>query len=183
MFKRQGALVVTSVIIFMLFYIQQGILAPRVSPVFVENPNGDKHYCELSGNLFVCSQHQIVEAQSVTELLCYISDEGARRALLDYFLGQTLKNGQSVCLDRDSNGFILIMCGFMSAQKRITLGVALHPDRMTTKDWKSLPGVGDSMARAITDNKIKYGDFCTYEALGRVRGVGVKTLDRWRIYF
>lgn len=183
MFKRSGSLIVALVIVFMLFYVQQGILAPQVSPVFVETLSSEKLFVELSGDLFCCSSRQVVEVSSVKDLLCYVNDESDRSILINYLKRHALIDGQSIELNRESNILHAACSKFMSAGRRMTLGVALHPDRMTVEDWSALPGVGESMARTITTNRAQYGDFYTYEALSRVRGIASKSLDRWREYF
>ncbi len=183
MFNRPGSLIVALVIVGLLFYAQQGILASQVSPVFVDAPSCENQFVELSGNLFVCSPHQVVEVTSAKDLLRHVNDEHGTSVLLSYFTCHKLMNGQSVELNRDSGGLATITCEFMSAGRRMTLGVALHPDRMTAEDWRSLPGIGTAMARVITENKEQHGDFCTFEALARVRGIAKKSLDRWRQHF
>lgn len=183
MFNRRGSLIVALVVVVLLFYLQQGMLALQVSPVFVEAPSRQSRFVELSGSLFVCSPHQIVEVCSVDDLVCYIKNEEDKTVLLDYLAHHTLIDGQSLELNKDSDGIATIRCRFMSAGRRMTLGVALHPDRMTVEDWQSLPGIGAATAKAITENRTQHGSFHTIEALGRVRGIASKSLDRWRVYF
>lgn len=183
MFNRLGSLIVALVIVVMLFYVQQGILAPQVSLVFVEAPSCENQFVELSGNLFSCPPRHVVEVNSVKDLLRHVNDENGKSFLLSYLTRHKLMNGQSVELNCDSWGLITIGCGFMSAGRRMTLGVALHPDRMTREDWRSLPGIGESMAKRITDNREHHGDFYTFETLSRVHGIGSKSLNRWRQHF
>jgi len=182
-FNRPGSLIVALVIVVLLFYVQQGILASQVSPVFFETPKDENQFVELSGNLFTCCPHQVVEVSSAKDLCRYVNDENGKFLLLSYFTRHKLMNGQSVELNRDSEVGATIACEFMSAGRRMTLGVALHPDCMTAEDWKSLPGVGITMAKVITENRAQFGDFHTFKALGRVRGIGDKTLAGWRVYF
>lgn len=183
MFNRQGSLIVALVIVATLFYVQQGILAPQVSPVFVEDQRRQSQFVELSGNLFTCPPLQVVEVDLDTDLLCHVNDENGKVILLQYLTRHKLLDGQSVELNLDCSGRVTITYQFMSAGRRMTLGIALHPDRMTIEDWQSLPGIGASMATVITENRQRHGDFYTFEALGRVRGIANKSLDRWRQYF
>lgn len=72
---------------------------------------------------------------------------------------------------------------WMSSAQRIVLGISLHPDRMTERDWDYLPGVGASLAAAIETNRQKNGDFLELQALIRVRGIGPKRIKNWEDFF
>lgn len=71
----------------------------------------------------------------------------------------------------------------MAARKRVALGIALHPDRMSRADWESLPGIGPKLALAIELDRQENGDFGHLEALERVRGIGPKRIEAWRKFF
>jgi competence protein ComEA len=73
--------------------------------------------------------------------------------------------------------------GWMSSAQRIILGISLHPDRMTEKDWDYLPGVGISLAAEIEKNRQENGDFLELQALTRVRGIGPKRIKLWEDFF
>ncbi len=72
---------------------------------------------------------------------------------------------------------------WMSAGKRIALSIPLHPDRMDLDDWSALPGIGEKLAARIETDRQKNGEFGTFENLVRVKGIGQKSLSRWRKYF
>jgi len=76
-----------------------------------------------------------------------------------------------------------VRASWMTAAKRVALGIPLHPDRMSQADWLVLPGIGASMAEKIEKNRQKYGDFGSFENLKRVPGIGVKRLSNWNQYF
>jgi len=78
---------------------------------------------------------------------------------------------------------IVMREGWMSAAKRMALGVPLQVNRMEEQDWDDLPGVGPSLAKALTLDRQKNGDFDRYESLLRVKGVGEKSLEKWRPFF
>lgn len=183
MFNHRGSLVVALVIVVTFFYLQQGIPASQVSPVFVDAPSRESQFVELSGNLFICSGLQVVEVDSINDLLCRVDDTNGKLILLKYLTHHKLMDGHSVELNQDCSGRVTVESKFMTAGRRMTLGVALHPDRMTIEDWQSLPGIGASMARAITVNREQNGDFYTFENLRRVRGIAQKSLNRWQKYF
>lgn len=73
--------------------------------------------------------------------------------------------------------------GWMSAGKRISLSIPLHPDRMNIDDWSALPGIGEKLASRIETDRQKNGEYGAFENLVRVRGIGQKSLSRWRKYF
>ena len=72
---------------------------------------------------------------------------------------------------------------WMSAAQRVVLGIPLHPDRMTQKDWEFLPGIGVKMAARIELNRQNNGDFDSFSALRRVKGVGVRKMAVWQEFF
>ncbi len=72
---------------------------------------------------------------------------------------------------------------WMSASHRMALAIPLHPDRMSKKDWKALPGIGNYLAERIENNRQINGDFGCLEALRRVKGIGEKRVNRWREFF
>lgn len=183
MFRRHGSLVVSLVIIASFFYIQQGVLAVQVPPVVFVAPHNAGFYVELSAQLAVSGITQVVHIESPEELLRHVSSDEWRSLLVAYLSKHQLHNGQRVTVNMNLAGEWLVQCDFMSAQRRMVLGIPLHPDRMSRTDWLALPGVGERMAQKIVANEAQYGKFYTYEALGRVSGIASKTLERWRDYF
>lgn len=76
-----------------------------------------------------------------------------------------------------------IQCGWMPAAHRISLGIALHPDRMSLHDWQALPGIGPVLSERIELDRQINGDFGRLESLQRVKGVGPKRIESWRRFF
>jgi competence protein ComEA len=72
---------------------------------------------------------------------------------------------------------------WMPASHRVALGIPLHPDRMSFDDWQFLPGIGETMAQRLELDRQKNGEFVNLEGLLRVKGVGLKSIERWRIFF
>ena len=77
----------------------------------------------------------------------------------------------------------IVQRGWMSASQRIVLGIPLHPDRMSSSDWLALPGIGLKLADRIDRDRQKNGDFGSLAALNRVKGIGQKSIENWRIFF
>lgn len=183
MFERHGTLIVAMVIIASLVYVQQGILALQVSPVAFRASQSVGYYIELPASLTASGLEQVVHVNSSQDLLAYICDDTAIPLLQVYLQQHKLCSGQRIVFGRGSLGGWLVRIDFMSAERRLTLGVPLHPDQMSRSDWLALPGVGTRIAQKIVENQESYGDFYTFDALKRVNGIGAKTLDRWRPFF
>ena len=73
--------------------------------------------------------------------------------------------------------------GWMPARQRMALGISLHPDRMSREDWVTLPGIGVKLAAEIEKDRQNYGDFGSFEALERVKGIGPAKLKALRPFF
>ena len=76
-----------------------------------------------------------------------------------------------------------IQCDWISAGRRMALGVKLHPDRMSEQDWQALPGIGPALAHRIEMDRQVNGGFGRLEALRRVNGIGPKRIAAWRRFF
>jgi competence protein ComEA len=72
---------------------------------------------------------------------------------------------------------------WMPARWRMSLGIPLHPDRMSQQDWQALSGIGAKLAESIELDRQKNGDFFEFHRLQRVRGIGPKRLQEWAKYF
>jgi competence protein ComEA len=72
---------------------------------------------------------------------------------------------------------------WMPARQRLALGIPLHPDRMSRDDWQTLPGIGAKLAAQIELDRQRYGDFGSFAALDRVKGIGPAKLKALRPFF
>lgn len=178
MFYRHGSLAVAMVIVLSLLSIRQGVLAPQVPPVAFQTPKCSGLYVELASNLTLSEFPQVVHIHCAQELTQYINSERVVALLEESLHHHQLLNGQRINLV-DENEKWSIDFGFMSAQRRVTLGIPLHPDQMSETDWIMLPGVGEHLAKKIVENQKEFGSFGTYQALARVKGIGSKSLVRW----
>ncbi len=59
-------------------------------------------------------------------------------------------------------------------------GPRLDLNRATKAELRLLPGLGDTLAQRIVDHRAQHGAFARVDDLGRVSGVGPKTLERLR---
>ena len=94
-----------------------------------------------------------------------------------------VESGQRIDLIVQGVEIQSISFSWMSAAQRVTLGIPLHPDRMTQKDWEFLPGVGVKMAARIEKNRQNNGDFGAFSALRRIKGVGTRKMADWAEFF
>jgi competence protein ComEA len=62
------------------------------------------------------------------------------------------------------------------------LSVVIDINAAALAELDLLPGIGPVMARRIIDNREKAGPFKTVDDLGRVRGIGPKTIERLRAH-
>jgi competence protein ComEA len=56
----------------------------------------------------------------------------------------------------------------------------LDPNTATWVEWTQLSGIGPTLARRIIDDRQTNGPYRTVEDLRRVKGIGVKTLEKMR---
>jgi competence protein ComEA len=76
-----------------------------------------------------------------------------------------------------------ISVGWMPAAMRIALAIPLVVERMNLADWDDLPGAGPALAQRIIQNCQKNGEFRSFWALKRVKGIGEHRLERWQPFF
>lgn len=94
-----------------------------------------------------------------------------------------VESGQRIDLIVQGTEIQSISFSWMSASQRVALGIPLHPDRMTLKDWEFLPGVGAKMAVRIEENRQYNGDFGSFSTLRRIKGVGARKMAAWKEFF
>lgn len=56
----------------------------------------------------------------------------------------------------------------------------LDPNTATWVEWTQLDGIGATLAKRIVADRQQHGSYRTVEDLGRVKGIGAKTLDKLR---
>jgi competence protein ComEA len=97
--------------------------------------------------------------------------------------GDELVDGMSLAIGDSSGRQGEIEQGWMPARQRLALGMALHPDRMSREDCVTLPGIGEKLAAEIEKDRQNYGDFGSFEAIDRVKGIGPAKLKALRPFF
>jgi len=106
-----------------------------------------------------------------------------QQGLLETLDTALLRNGEKIEIIDEFGQKIVLNSSWMSAARRISLGIPLHPDRMTQEDWTDLPGIGEKTAANIEADRQNNGDFGCLEALQRVNGLGTRRIDKFRKFF
>jgi competence protein ComEA len=134
--------------------------------------------CVPKPGIYRFPNHVTVEAvinMTASSLLEKIAD---KRVLNTY-----LEGGEIIEALAKDKQHIEIIIYKMKARERMLLGIPLDPDEMDLADWESLPGIGPKLAKAIMDNRQKYGDIGSFDSLQRVPGVGGGKLKAVKRYF
>lgn len=96
---------------------------------------------------------------------------------------RVLHNGDCLVPFVDAAGNRSISLTQMTVRERIKLSIPLDPDSLSVDEWGALPGIGASLARAIVDDRQKYGSFRGLEGLARVPGIGPGKIAKIRKFF
>lgn len=145
--------------------------------------SGDACYVELGPGFRHPGMHQISDGRLLETVISLTDLDCVRMDAAEVFSSLHPKSGMYLrahCKDLNN---MEIFSSWMSAAKRIALGIPLHPDRMNLSDWEALPGVGPRLAERIEADRQKNGDFGELAALRRVSGIGPKRINDWQGYF
>lgn len=151
-------------------------------PVFLPDEQ-DFIYIELEGDGLMSGVYQFNDGLSVCDVINLTDPLLAETLIIDPAMSPPLRNGESLHFVRKDRKTSLLDRGWMKASHRLSLAIPLHPDRMSTDDWTVLPGIGETLAKRIENNRQINGDFGRLDALKRVKGIGSKRLDSWRKFF
>lgn len=143
----------------------------------------DYFYVELSGEIDSPGVYQINDGLYSGGVIS-LTNEGSG----DIFLGSLewatpLQEGENIEIMEKEQKNISFRRDWMPASHRVSMGIPLHPDRMSFDDWQFLPGIGETLAGRLELDRQENGEFVNLEGLLRVKGVGLKSIERWRIFF
>jgi competence protein ComEA len=181
--RRGATLLVVLLLAFAVTVCGRGFLSRGEEPpaFFVEKSPG-VHV--LLGNGFPCpGVHQFIDGMTpkgVMEMTDLVPAP-ALTARADMLL--PLRPGEALTIALADGQVAELARYWMPAAQRISLGIPLHPDRMTIADWEDLPGIGPKLALAIDADRQQNGDFGVLERLQRVKGIGQKRVKEWEKYF
>jgi competence protein ComEA len=176
------AFAVMALLIFLAVLLSREASTMEDLPAFLPLERGIVHV-ELLGDGLVPGAYQFYDGLTLRGVMKLTDTLSTENLTVDSDWLQPLRNGESFKLVRKGQKIKLLQRRWMSASHRMTLGIPLHPDRMSRTDWKALPGIGDVLADRIENNRHKNGDFGSLKALIRVKGIGEKRVDRWRKFF
>lgn len=127
--------------------------------------------------------YQFSDGSKFSDVIKLTAEVPEVRALQESWHKQPFRSGEIVKVMNLEGKYFSIERSWLSARHRILLDIPLHPDRMTLTDWETLPGIGPKLAALIEADRQKNGDFGSFSALDRVKGIGIKKLAAWQIYF
>ena len=180
---RRGHLLLAGLLLFILtVQIDRVFFATEEGPVFFVREPGNV-IVELGTGFPKRHVHQIFDGSSWRDVI-KLTDARLPPDFVEMpSLDATAREGQRIDLDVKNNIIKGLSISWLPAAKRVSMGIPLHPDRMSLADWDFLPGVGEKMALKIDNNRQKYGEFGSFSALQRVPGIGKKRLTSWNQYF
>ena len=164
-----------------MLLMQRAPLMEELSLIFPSEPNY-VHF-ELYGPGSSAGVYQLNDGLSVLDVIeLTIFSSGHLSPSAESYVKPAI-NGARYGIAKKDQKIEIVQRGWMSAGKRIALGIALHPDRMSRSDWVALPGIGKKLAEKIHTDRQKNGDFGSLDALKRVKGIGPGRIATWRIFF
>lgn len=140
-------------------------------------------HVQLSGPGFSSAVYQLNDGLSLFDVikLTPFASGNLLSPAADYL--EPAINGAHYVVTKKEQKIGIVQRGWMSASKRIAMGIPLHADRMSSSDWVALPGIGPKLAEKINSDRQKNGDFSSLSALKRVKGIGPKSIENWRNFF
>lgn len=180
---RGSALLVLILLFFLLWHSSRWSQPERVeTPALLYFKPGQMTIALSEAGIPV-GVHQLNDAAQVIDVIKLTSREISPEAALTAASAASLESGELFKISLLDGTVVGFQRSWMPASHRMLLGIPLHPDRMTSNDWESLPGIGPKLAAAIEADRQKNGDFLQLEALDRVKGVGPKKLEQWQRFF
>lgn len=180
---RHGlSLLVFSALVFLGFDMGRHILVDQSVPTFFVEHRPEVQVA-LEGNWEGAGVYQISDGFRLSDVIKLTNLEVAPTLVEVLTQLKPVRSGESFILQVVGGSLTGFSQHWMSAQQRITLGIPLHPDRMTRDDWVCLPGVGQRIATVIDEDRQNNGDFLTLQSLERVKGIGQGKLQQWKEFF
>ena len=175
-------LVVLALLVFIGILLRREASMTEDLPDFLP-PRAAFVYVELTGGGWIPGVYQFNDGLTPQDVIKLTVPSSPGDFPVDPVWSRPLCSGESLELIKKDQKIELLQRGWMTARHRIALAIPLHPDRMNREDWIALPGVGMALAERIEHDRQKNGDFGSLDALVRVKGIGKKRLDSWKIFF
>ena len=182
-FKVPPVFTILALSIFLGVLLSREASTVEALPAFLPLERGVVHV-ELAGDGLVQGVYQFNDGLTLLDVIKLTAPSLVGNSAIDSDWSQPLRSGESFSfLIKKDQKITLIERSWMSASHRMALEIPLHPDRMSRRDWKALPGIGEFLAERIENNRQKNGDFGCLETLTRVKGIGEKRVNRWKKFF
>jgi competence protein ComEA len=174
--------VVLAAAIFLAVLLGRGASVTEDRPFFLPSETNSVHV-QLSGPGLSSGVYQLNDGLSVLDVinLTDFSSDHLSPPAEGHF--RPAINGANYVITKKDQKIEIVQRGWMSAGKRIALGIPLHPDRMSVSDWVALPGIGVKLAKRISTDRQKNGEFNSLSALQRVKGIGPGKISSWKLFF
>lgn len=127
--------------------------------------------------------YQFYDGSKLADVIKLTEGASKKRQISKSLHDQTIISGEIIKVVEFNREYYQVERSWLSARHRMLMQIPLHPDRMTSLDWETLPGIGSKLAAAIEIDRQKNGDFGEFSALKRVKGIGPKKLEAWQEYF
>ncbi len=145
--------------------------------------NDDLVHIEMSGGAVAPGVYQINDALSLGSVINLAGLKTSPELFRTSTWSSPLQAGERIEIIEDDSNNKSLSRGWMSASHRVSMGIPLHPDHMSYDDWQFLPGIGEAMASKVELDRQKNGDFVSLQGLVRVKGIGLKSIEKWQIFF
>lgn len=178
-YQAPPVLVVLAVFSFLFVLLSRESFVEKDFPAFLPL-NRDFLHVELTGAVVAPGVYQINDGLS---LVGVIKMTDTRHLETNPGWVDPLQDGESIEIIKKGHKIGLLQRKWMPASHRVAVGILLHPDRMSFEDWQFLPGIGKALAARIEKDRQKNGDFVDIEGLLRVKGIGIKSINKWRGFF
>jgi len=176
------ALFVLAVFVFLFLLLSRESSIMDDFPAFL--PLSDNYfYVELSGEIDSPGVYQINDGLLPADVIYLTNADVEDNFLRPLEWASPLQDGENIEIIEKEQKISSFRRDWMPASHRVSMGIPLHPDRMSFDDWQFLPGIGEALARRMELDRQEIGDFVSLEGLLRVKGVGLKSIERWRTFF
>jgi competence protein ComEA len=177
--QTRGSLLLIAATLCVLFSFAGRIGFQEPDPAFWFTSASGAAYVEFGAGFCPEGIHQIFDGdiRYVVKQMTVCSP--GDHHLLEVLKKTPLQNGEKLEIMKNDAQVLYLKRSWMSAARRMTLGIALHPDRMMFNDWLDIQGIGPAMAKRIETDRQKNGNFGSPAGLKRVAGVGERRVNTY----
>ena len=180
--KSPPALTVLAVLVLLTVLLSREASVTEALPAFLSNEQGLVSV-QLAGVGIVSGVYQFNDALLLRDVIKLTVPSLTEKLSKDPTWSHPLRDGESFLFVKKGLQIEVLQQGWMPASHRMAMAIPLQPDRMSVHDWIALPGIGAVLADRIDNNRQKNGDYGSLNALMRVKGVGVKRIASWELFF